>query len=374
WRNGKLTQRWFFDSDSSANRSDTGQGCHNLRVGDVDADGYDEIVYGSCTIDHNGKGLYNTKLQHGDALHLSDMDPDRTGLEVWQVHEDYKTNGGIVASFRDAKDGTIIKEYTGSADNGRGMAAPVVSGKRGWQMWSSKTTGLIDISGNTVSSTRPSSINFGIWWDGDLLRELEDSIYITKYGGNTLLTASGCASNNSTKSTPCLTADIFGDWREELILRNNDNTALYIYTTTAATAYRLYTLMHDPIYRMSVASENVAYNQPPEPGIYINYDMTLPEVNPAIQYYDGTVNDICSQSVCRSRPVNSSVKVMADRSFVLPVRFNGMSKSISIYDCSGKMIKRAIVKKDAVNLRKDFGLSNAMYIVKVDAVSENLIK
>jgi hypothetical protein len=118
----------------------------------------------------------------------------------------------------------------------------------------------------------------------------------------------------------------------------------------------------------------VAYNQPPEPGIYINYDMTLPEVNPAIQYYAGTVNGICSQPACRARPVNSSVKVMADRSFVLPVRFNGMSKSIGIYDCSGKMIKRAIVKKDVVNLRKDFGLSGAMYIVKVDAVSENLVK
>jgi rhamnogalacturonan endolyase len=281
YRNGSLSERWFFDSNSSGYSGYAGQGCHSLRSGDVDQDGYDEIVYGACTIDHDGRGLYTTNLGHGDALHLSDMDPNRSGLEVWQVHEDAANNGNIAASFRDAKTGSIIWSNSGTSDNGRGMAAPLNSGTKGWQMWSAAPNGLFNTSGSNVGS-EPGSDNFAIWWDGQLTRDLEDGTSISTYGGTSLLSASGCSSNNSTKSTPCLTADVFGDWREEVIYRTSDNTALRIYTTTTTTTNRLYTLMHDPIYRLSVASENVAYNQPPEPGIYIGPQMTLPEAKPNI--------------------------------------------------------------------------------------------
>jgi hypothetical protein len=151
-------------------------------------------------------------------------------------------------------------------------------------MWSG-AGGLFDGSQKTVGSV-PSSDNFTIWWGADLTRFLLNGTSISPYsGGGTGLNASGCTSNNSTKSTPALTADIFGDWREEVVFRTTGNDALRIYTTSTPTTKRLYTLMHDPIYRMSVATENVAYNQPPEPGIYIGPSMTLPETPPKIKYY-----------------------------------------------------------------------------------------
>jgi rhamnogalacturonan endolyase len=83
WRNGQLTRRWTFDSNSSTNVGTAGQGNHNLAVADVDDDGKDEIVFGAMTVNDNGALLYNTRLGHGDALHVSDMIPDRPGLEVF---------------------------------------------------------------------------------------------------------------------------------------------------------------------------------------------------------------------------------------------------------------------------------------------------
>ena len=296
WRNGQLTERWLFDTaavpgakgkDGKLLQSSQGyesQGAHSLRQGDVDGDGFDEIVYGSATIDHDGQGLYSTGLRHGDALHMSDLDPDRPGLEIWMADEQSSENGGIVSHFQDATDGTIIWQQTGSGDNGRGCTGPLMAGTKGWQMWSG-AGGLFDASQKTVGSV-PSSDNFTIWWGADLTRFLLNGTSISPYsGGGTGLNASGCTSNNTSKSTPALTADIFGDWREEVVFRTTGNDALRIYTTTTPTTKRLYTLMHDPIYRMSVATENVAYNQPPEPGIYIGPNMTLPEAKPNIKYY-----------------------------------------------------------------------------------------
>jgi rhamnogalacturonan endolyase len=296
WRDGKLTERWYFDTavpgakgkDGKILQSSQGyesQGGHSIRQGDVDGDGYDEIVYGSATIDHDGQGLYTTTLRHGDALHFGDLDPDRPGLEVWMVDEQTSENGGIASHFQDAKDGTIIWEDKQSGDNGRGCTGPLMAGTTGWQFWSG-AGGLFDASHKVVGS-KPGSTNFTIWWGAELNRFLEDGTSITPYGsgGGTGLSAGGCSSNNGTKSTPALTADIFGDWREELVLRTSGNDALRIYTTTTPTTRRLYTLMHDPIYRMSVATENVAYNQPPEPGIYIGPNMTLPQAQPKIKYY-----------------------------------------------------------------------------------------
>jgi rhamnogalacturonan endolyase len=301
WRDGKLTERWYFDTavpgakgkDGKILQSSTGyesQGSHSLRQGDVDGDGYDEIVYGSATIDHDGQGLYSTGLRHGDALHFTDLDPNRPGLEVWMVDEQTSENGGIASHFQDAKDGTIIWEDMASGDNGRGCTGPLIAGTTGWQMWSG-AGGLWDASHKNVGS-KPGSTNFTIWWGAELNRFLEDGTSITPYGsgGGTGLSASGCSSNNGSKSTPALTADIFGDWREELVLRTQGNDALRIYTTTTPTTHRLYTLMHDPIYRMSVATENVAYNQPPEPGIYIGPNMTLPQAQPKIKYYGAAPN------------------------------------------------------------------------------------
>ncbi|MFE6077602.1 rhamnogalacturonan lyase [Paenibacillus sp. NPDC057886] len=283
WRDGQLTKQWTFDSNTSGNSGYAGQGNHNLSVADVDGDGKDEIVYGAMAVDDNGKGLYTTGLHHGDAMHLSDLDPDRAGLEVFQVHET-ASNAGV--EFRDARTGQLIWGIPTTKDIGRGMAADIDPRYKGAEVWADG--GLYTAKGQKIGATLPSSTNFGIWWDGDLLRELLDSNRIDKWDyANSktvnLLTASGVSSNNGTKSTPNLQADLFGDWREEVVWRTNDSSALRIYTTTAVTDKRIYTLMHDPVYRLGIAWQNVAYNQPPHTGFYLGDGMNTPPV-PNIRY------------------------------------------------------------------------------------------
>lgn len=147
---------------------------------------------------------------------------------------------------------------------------------RGYEMWASGAglIGLWNVKGEQISDRKPRSCNFGVWWDGDLLREILDRNVITKWNWHdgsetTLLTTAECVSNNGTKATPALCADILGDWREEVIWRTRDNKELHIYTTTLPTPHRLPTLMHDPQYRLSVAWQNVGYNQPTQPGFYL---------------------------------------------------------------------------------------------------------
>ncbi|WP_165910388.1 rhamnogalacturonan lyase [Treponema sp. J25] len=269
YRSGSIVKRWIFDSNDSGNSDYSCQGNHNLSVADVDGDGKDEIIYGSCTIDDNGKGLYATGLGHGDALHVGDLNPQRNGLEIWQCHE---TGSG--ATLRDARTGNILFQWLNSKDVGRACSADLLESYPGEEIWATGSS-LFNQDGIVVGAS-PSSCNFVIWWDGDELRELLDDIIISKYGKGTLLQAIGCSSNNGTKKTPCLVADIFGDWREEVIWRTEDNNYLRIYTTTDITNRRIYTLMHDPMYRLSIVWQNVGYNQPPHPSFFIGAGMSDP--------------------------------------------------------------------------------------------------
>ena len=146
-------------------------------------------------------------------------------------------------------------------------------------MWTG-SAGLRTGAGERLG-TAPRSANFAIWWDGDLLRELLDGTRISKWDWEkgvltNLLTAPECAANNGSKATPCLSADLFGDWREEVIWRARDGKELRLYTTTHPTEHRLVTLMHDPVYRLAVAWQNVGYNQPPHPGFYLGAGMKPP--------------------------------------------------------------------------------------------------
>lgn len=271
FKDKKMSSRWVFDT-KNGNDPYSGMGNHNLSVADVDNDGRDEIIFGSMCVDDNGKGLYTTGLRHGDALHVSDFDPTIPGLEVFGVHEiEEGTTGPGVALFS-AINGEILFLGSQNKDVGRGVADNIDATKEGAQMWSSGSPFLFDIKGNIVGKV-PASTNFLIYWDGDSSRELLNSNTIDKYGSGRLFTAEGAASNNGTKSTPALSADIFGDWREELILRSSDNKELRIYTTTIPTEIKQYTLMHDPQYRLSIAWQNVGYNQPPHTSFYMGKGM-----------------------------------------------------------------------------------------------------
>jgi rhamnogalacturonan endolyase len=271
YRNGQLTKRWTFTADKLGSYNNyPGRGNHNLSVGDVDNDGRDEIVYGSVCVDDNGAGLWNAGLEHGDAMHLTDINPDRAGLEVWGIHEHAPDYG---SALLDARTGAIIWG-TGPADVGRGVAADLTASYKGLECWGG-TSGLRSCT-NASAGSSPSSSNFLCWWDGDDLRELLDGTTISKYGGSTLLSASGCSSNNGTKSNPGLVADLLGDWREEVIFRTTNSSALRIYTTTTTTSRRLFTLMHDKMYRLAIAWQNVAYNQPPHTSFYLGSGMAEP--------------------------------------------------------------------------------------------------
>jgi autotransporter-associated beta strand protein len=276
FKEGSLSQRWTFTAiEDGVNAEYAGQGNHSVSVADVDEDGKDEIIYGAMAVDDDGTGLWTTGLYHGDAMHVSDIDPNRPGLEKWGIHE----GSGTGSALLDARTGEILW-HSAPGDVGRGVSADLVAKYPGMECWGG-TGGLRTATGE-YAGENPSSSNFLVWWDGDELRELLNSNMITKYGGGTLLNATGCVSNNGTKSTPALSADLIGDWREEVMFRTADNKNLRIYASTDLTTRRLYTLMHDPQYRLSIAWQMVGYNQPPHPGFFLGHGMADPPPPPIV--------------------------------------------------------------------------------------------
>lgn len=277
YRNGKLAQRWMFDSSAPGNQDYGAQGNHQLSIADVDADGRDEIVYGAMALDDDGAGLWSSGLGHGDALHVTDLDPARPGLERFGVHENMRQSGNIGAAMLDARTGAILWSTQADKDTGRGIAIDIDPRHPGAEAWASNSSELFDARGKIIPGGHPRAANFAIWWDGDRLRELLDGNKISKWdwrsGSEQLLLApAGTASNNGTKANPALSADILGDWREELVLRTEDNRELRIYATPHPTSERLVTLMHDPVYRLGVAWQNTAYNQPPHTSFFLGTD------------------------------------------------------------------------------------------------------
>ena len=295
WDGKTLSQHWVFDTNNPEWKDYAGQGNHNLRVADVDGDGCDEIIYGSMAVDHDGRGLYNTGMGHGDAMHLTVFDPSTDKLQLWDCHEN-KRDG---SELRDAATGKVIFQIKSQEDVGRCMAADIDPTRPGLEMWSSDSHGIRDLKGELVTPTgepanatkaddgvNPSDntslyfrgrrlpVNFAVWWDGDLLREMLDHETVSKYDWTTgqcnpLIRFEGCSFNNGTKSNPCLSGDLLGDWREEVLVRTADSRELRLYVSPVPTSHRICCLMQDIPYRLSVATENVGYNQPPHTGFYL---------------------------------------------------------------------------------------------------------
>ena len=276
-----LRERWVSRSTTSGQEL-WGEGAHWISVGDVDEDGKQEIIYGSAALDHDGSLLYRTGLGHGDALHLGDMIPEHPGLEVLMCHE-HKPYG---IDIRDARTGTILQRQTEGGDTGRGLAAHFDSSRTDWQFLTSARAQMYNCSDQSVNTDKwaigssGAGINCRVYWDGDLYDEFFDKSIIAHYNpsskafdrykfnnGNYLWGTL----NNGSKNNPCVLGDLLGDWREEIVTWTGDATngfKLYVNATSFESEYRVPHLMDDLQYRVQVANQNVAYNQPP----HLSYD------------------------------------------------------------------------------------------------------
>jgi len=391
WRNGQLTLRWIFDSKDPTdlnNNAYSSQGNHQMTIGDVDGDGKDEIINGSSAINDNGKRLWTYGQGHGDALHMSDMDPDRPGQEIWQCLESEGQYSPFGIRLNDAKTGAMIFGAVTTGDVGRALAADIDPAHRGYEMWSSSGN-LYNVQKGQIGTSKPTggsqAVNGAVWWDGDLGRELLDGTILDKWNPatqslNRLFTihnSAPVASNNGTKKNPALTADILGDWREEILLRRADNTALILFTTNISTDKRIHTLMHDPQYRTAVAWQNSSYNQPPHPSFFLGYGMAEPPT-PNIQV------------VSSSLGVNKSTVSLISDVVVYPNPSTGQFTVQLSGDTSSKasvvvtnMLGQIVAQKEAelIDGKQNmvFNISNqatGMYFLKVIAadIKANAIK
>lgn len=261
-------------------------------MADVDGDGKDEIIYQAMTVDDNGKGLYSTGRRHGDALHVSDFDPSREGLELYLVTENeddtvrFQTPG---AGMHDARSGKLLWSHSPGVDISDGIVADIDPRHPGAEVWGGPG-GLRSVKGEEIGK-RPRLSDWAIWWDGDLLREIYGGFSVFKWDWEAgqerrIFTAAlpygEGRGNRYVGMRPNLAADLLGDWREELLLPGPGGKSLRLYTTTVPTKHRLPTLMHDPQYRLSIAWQNVSYNKPPHPSFFLGEGMKMPS-RPAIK-------------------------------------------------------------------------------------------
>ncbi|MBQ9598986.1 MAG: bacterial Ig-like domain-containing protein, partial [Clostridia bacterium] len=299
FENGRLNPKYRFDTNSKypgsyeGSQIYAGNGNHNCAVADVDGDGKDEYMTGALCMEVDEQDRFRprwcTFLEHGDALHIGDYDPTHKGFEFFTVQEDGGPNHytgteiGYGMTVVDADTGEFLFRESASADTGRGVMASIGMGGY-YQIWSSKNTNLYMSNGGkdyTAGSKNGLSQNFRVFWDGDLYDELLDGTNITNWNGSGMtgvFNATGCVQINGTKANPSLQADLFGDWREEVVYPLSNGSALRVFTTTAPTNYKMKTLMQDPVYRSGVAAEQTAYNQPPHVGFYLDDTVILGDV------------------------------------------------------------------------------------------------
>lgn len=289
-----LTRLWKLDTDVAGgadknkdgkpNSAYAGQGNHAFNVADLDGDGLDEVMYGSCAWDNDGTGLWTSGLGHGDANHVGRFLPDREGLQVFHCLE----TGTCEVALHDAKDGAIIWAKYSAAENdqGRCMTADVTSSSKGYEFWMYGGE-LFDQAGNALYSSgstraKESSVNAGIWFDGYLNRQMINENIINSYSHGRTFTMYRFdeSFNNSTKSNPGWYGDMVGDWREEVIVPDQTKLKnLKVFSTWYPTEYKLPYLMSDHTYYMQCIHQQVGYNQPTNiGGYYLGSDMDFAKV------------------------------------------------------------------------------------------------
>lgn len=369
--NKKIVKDWTFDTKELENKY-RGEGNHSMSTADIDYDGKDEIIFGALTIDHDGKVMYSTKLGHGDSQHVGDLLPSRPGLEVYSCHE----SGGVAYGYemRDARTGEILFGEETKTDNGRAATADIDPDFYGEEMWSAAGV-LTSADGTVISTSYAMPANYSIWWDGDLGREIQDGITVSKWNKELeevtpIFRAENCKSINAAKSNPSLTADILGDWREETIYPTKDGNSLRIFSTTDMTNYRIPTLMHDTQYRNHVALQNVCYNQPTHTSFYLGYDTDTIPVSQMCTVVDGKqvknadlakkswkIDDLYQESIvemvvdCPTAVINGETilideksadvapQVNADNRTMVPLRFIAQSLGADVaFDETTRMI------------------------------------
>ena len=268
---------------------------HQLRVADVDGDGIDEMLQGGYGVNPKKDMVFSAGIGHGDRYRVSDIDPTRPGLETYAIQQS-NLLGQVIY---DAATGEHLKEwYLPSVfDVARGECMDVDPDHLGYEVYSMMDN-LYDCKGNVIKEGKTSYPYEGIWWDGDLAREVINSpggsgyssnVMITKYSGSRLAEFSQESDWNTHAGwavRPAFMGDIIGDWREEVVLLYNKggrNLGLVGYTTNIPTDYSFYTLQHDPHYRLDCTTRG--YYQSPNTGFYLGYDMPMPPL-PAVMKTD----------------------------------------------------------------------------------------
>lgn len=363
---GKLELRWIHDS-STPDEGAYHEGNHNLSVADVDGDGKDEIIYGSCAFNSDGTLRYRTGLGHGDAIHVSTMDPDRPGkFQVWQVFEG--GNPLYAAALIDTDTGDILWGHgEGGIDNGRGLAADIDANHPGFEMWSYSVNGTYNCKGELISPNKP-TISFRFYWDGDLQDEIIDGGKWYKWNGVSVggFTKFDGSTVYGSKKAPVMLGDLFGDWREEVVLfEENDSSKIRIYTTIIPTEHRLYTLMYDPVYRNAIAWQNIGYNQPPHLGFYIGDGVdNIPWPDMYTPVYDGPPY---GNSIEQIEAEDSSLNAFIDKG-VLHVCSESNIQSVRVYSIDGALVKSLLPKNEnTIGIPLTKGQNQ---ILVVNAVSE----
>ena len=333
WRDGQLTRKWRFNTNDKGTGRDgkkhstyAAQGNHSLNVADLDGDGLDEVMYGSMAVDHDGIGLWNTSLGHGDANHVGKFLPDREGLQMFHCLESGKT----MVALHDTRDGSVIWKKDAASDNdmGRCMVADYSPATPGCEFCYYKSP-LFDQDGNDTGISTADNWKLGfaaaVWFDGTLSRQglSEDGIIHSVPNGRTFtMWRYSMSMINSTKGNPSWYGDLVGDWREEIIVPDATRLAdIKIFSTWYPTAHKFPWLMTDHCYWMSVLNENIGYNQPTNTGYYLGSDLT---------------ND--AEAWSEAAKVQNKGMTMGIEEKHHPFGMSGLSQATTWYDLTGRRI------------------------------------